>query len=508
MSISRLFQKIYQTAQEIKEPFSIIILDIDFLIRYCMRLTSKQCDFVMIKIKAFFKRQFKNDILITWKNCDEICILCKGQTDSEVTKYLEDIKKIFLRQRFVDHCGGIFQKSRLSFSAGIASYSENTNQKQAVQNAYIALMVAKSRRRNTIVCFPKNVTCNEQRILYNPRLPVTVMMGKLAQPGKLLKDTAPMDAVFWEPQAITVSDEKDIFIADQNNHQIIKYDGRNVKSIIGDGEFDSVKDNSTYRLNKPTGVYVKKGMLYVADTGNDVVIQKNLISGKIKIICGKRRNAGFWGDGKIAEGALLNKPGGIAADKENNLYISDIANNVIRKIDRNGIITTFAGNGSFDFGGDGSSAKKASFNEIYGICTDIKGENLFIADYLNHRIRKIHISTGIISTVAGNGISGYYGDGKEPNTASLDRPVAVCTDVKNNLYIAESGNHAVRIILAEQNKIFTLIGGVGMGWNQTGCCKDFKLSNPSSLAVHENYLYILDGANSQIYKVDISEVLR
>ena len=126
---------------------------------------------------------------------------------------------------------------------------------------------------------------------------------------------------------------------------------------------------------------------------------------------------------------------GVAVDAAGNLFIADSDNDVIRKVSTNGIITTVAGNTTWDYSGDGGAATNASLNYPGGVAVDVSG-NLFIADTYNHRIRRVN-TNGIITTVAGNGTVAYSGDGGAATNASLDYPGGVAVDVSGNLFIAD-----------------------------------------------------------------------
>lgn len=209
--------------------------------------------------------------------------------------------------------------------------------------------------------------------------------------------------------------------------------------------------------------------------------------------------AGDAGDGGPAGHSLLNKPGGVAVDRECNVYIADIANNRLRCIGRDGTIRPFAGCGRFGYSGDGGDALDAEFQEIYGIGMSAAGDKLYLADYGNHRIRKIDLFSRRIDTIAGCGRPGYSGDGGDAREACLQNPVAVCGDSRGNVFIADAGNQAVRILPAGDKRIFTVAGGVGIGTGRSGeGVRDFALANPNGLAVYQNTLYILDGANNRV----------
>src|SRR5262249_38234355 len=143
---------------------------------------------------------------------------------------------------------------------------------------------------------------------------------------------------------------------------------------------------------------------------------------------------GFSGDGGQATRAALLFPQGLAIDRMGNLFIADVGNNRIRKLTPAGIITTVAGNGTEDFGGDGGPADKAALSGPNGVAVDAMG-NLLIADSGNNRVRKVN-SAGVITTVAGNGQAQYSGDGGPALSAALQSPVGLSVDPAGNLLIA------------------------------------------------------------------------
>src|SRR5438876_901164 len=230
-----------------------------------------------------------------------------------------------------------------------------------------------------------------------------------------------------------------------------------INTIAGGGVGDGGAATGA-SLNQPRGVALDaSGNLYIADHFNHRIRKVAAATGIITTVAGNGV-FGFAGDGGAATGARLNYPSGVALDASGNLYIADQNNNRIRKVDAaTGIITTVAGNDSPTFFGDGGAATNASLYDPTGVALDASG-NLYIADQYNHRIRKVDAATGIIATVAGNGIPDFAGDGGAATYASLYHPSGVALDASGNLYIADQYNHRIRKVAAATGIITTVAG--------------------------------------------------
>lgn len=181
-----------------------------------------------------------------------------------------------------------------------------------------------------------------------------------------------------------------------------------------------------------------KGNVYFAS--GPVVFKLNTFG--IQTVVAGNGAFGFSGDGGPATSASLFLPYGVAVDGAGNLYIADLLNQRIRKVDTTGTITTVAGSGTYGFSGDGGPAISASLGSPDGVAVDEAG-NLYIADLYNRRVRKVD-SGGMISTVAGNGAYGFSGDGGPATSASLSSPTGVAVDRVGNVYIADQGNQRIR----------------------------------------------------------------
>jgi sugar lactone lactonase YvrE len=202
------------------------------------------------------------------------------------------------------------------------------------------------------------------------------------------------------------------------------------------------------------------GNLLIADQFNHR-IRKIAPDGTIATVVGTGA-PGYSGDGGPAVNAQINTPTGICADAAGNLYIADVGNQRIRKVDASGIITTLAGNGSKGYGGDGGPATSASFYNAVRVVVDPSG-NVLVADQSNHRLRAI-APDGTISTIAGTGVGtpangSFSGDGGPATSAALNNPTALTVDANGVVYFADQFNHRIRMITPDGT--ITTIAGTG-----------------------------------------------
>lgn len=206
------------------------------------------------------------------------------------------------------------------------------------------------------------------------------------------------------------------------------------------------------------------------------------------------------GDGKAAINVPLTLVDGVAVDRDGNVYLSHRSQNRIRKVGRDGIITTIAGNGTAGFSGDGGPALKAALNFPAGLCID-PDDNLFIADRNNHRIRKVD-KQGIITTVAGNGKPEFEGDDASAIEASLHFPSDIACRNSGELIFSDRSNNRIRKI--DQNGVITTIAGLGQPdfGGDYGLAKDALLKYPFGIELDDKgNLYIADRGNNRIRKI-------
>lgn len=317
------------------------------------------------------------------------------------------------------------------------------------------------------------------------------------------------DAWLSVPSGVAVDTAGNLYISEYNSNRIRKVtasDGK-IATMAGTGVSGSSGDGAaatSAKLNNPRDVSVDAdGNVYIADTGNHRIRKINN-QGTITTIAGSGQLnfGGFSGDGAAAVAADLNSPFGVAVDASGNVYVSDTNNNRLRKVTASdGKIATIAGNGLLSYGGDGLSASLALFSNPSSVAIDAAG-NTYIADGSNNVIRKID-SSGRVSTVAGTGSYGYSGDGAAATAAQLNSPQAVAVDAVGNLYIADSNNMVIRKV-DSQGKITTVAGNNSFGYSgDGGLATAAALGNPISLAINATgELYIVDNANNVVRKVD------
>ncbi|HXT46300.1 MAG TPA: hypothetical protein VN748_19675 [Pseudonocardiaceae bacterium] len=183
-------------------------------------------------------------------------------------------------------------------------------------------------------------------------------------------------------------------------------------------------------------------------------------------------SAGFSGDGGPATSARLRTPEGVTVDSSGTLYIADYGNHRVRKVTRDEVITTVAGTGSPGYGGDGGPATAAQLNRPCGVAVDDAG-TLYITEWHHHRVRKV-TPDGMITTVAGTGNSGYSGDGGPASSAHLNTPSGVAVDNARTLYITDDFNHRVRQVT--RDGVITTVAGTG----STGTAETTARPSPPS----------------------------
>jgi len=314
-------------------------------------------------------------------------------------------------------------------------------------------------------------------------------------------------ALLNTPQGSAVDSAGNIFIADTANNKVRKIAAATGKitTIAGTGTAGSAGNGAAAtasQLSAPHGVAVDAtGNIYIVDTANQRIQMVSAQTGFISTVAGTGL-PGYAGDGGAAAVAQLVSPSGIAVDAAANLYIADTGNHRIRKVNaQSGVITTFAGNGIAAFAGDGAAATAASLNAPAGVWADSSG-TIYIADTLNHAIRAVNPATGFISTVAGTGGLGYTGDGAAATSAKLDAPAGVTTDATGDIYIADTGNNAIRLVAGGTITTIAGTGSAGFG-GDGGASTLATLQLPAGIALDGlGRVYIADAGNHRLRLVD------
>jgi len=306
------------------------------------------------------------------------------------------------------------------------------------------------------------------------------------------------------PVGVAVDKEGNLYIADAGNNRIRKVTiathtittiaGNGIRGYGGDG---GLAINAS--LNQPTGVAVDaEGNVFIADWANHRVRKVNA-NGFISTVAGIGLPL-YRGDGADAISAGLNSPRGVAVDQKGQIYIADAENNRIRKVATDGIITTIAGNGNKSFAGDGNKAIEAALNMPYSVAVNSKGA-IYIADAGNNRVRKIN-TEGDIFTIAGDGQFDFKGDGGLATNASFVFPYGVGIDATDAVYIADWGNRRVRKMVGD-SLMATIAGDGNAGASgDGGLAINAQLNAPYSIAVDSlGRIYIADADNNNIRRV-------
>ena len=298
------------------------------------------------------------------------------------------------------------------------------------------------------------------------------------------------------PFNLTFDKSDNIFIADTYNNSIRRIDSKSgiITTVVGTADKKQISE-----LKTPTGLtFDNYNNLFIADLANLRIRKVNLDTGNSITLVGKKSETE-----SPNINASLGGPFNVVFDDKGNLYVSNNGDSRVNKVDfSTGLVTTVAGTNETGYSGDGSAAKIAQLANPTGLALDSKG-NLYIADSGNERIRKINLSTGIITTVAGTGERGFTKDGVLAKYAELANPIGLAVDKQDNLFFVDRGNNKVRKIDAATGIISTIAGTGEAGFSGDGeLATNAKLANPTGLAFNKiGDLFIVDRGNNRIRKI-------
>lgn len=327
----------------------------------------------------------------------------------------------------------------------------------------------------------------------------TTLAGEVEQIGSQDGTGSAARFAAFGPHALALDNGGNIVVADAGNHTVRKVTPAGVVTTLAGlgGQSGFVNGTgSAARFNSPTGVTVDRdGNIYVADSSNHV-IRKMSPAGVVTTFAGTAGSTGS-ADGQGAAARFL-RPGKVAIDRADNIYVADMGNYTIRKITPAGTVTTLAGTAGQRRNSDLSSGK-ARFNLPRGVALDEAG-NVYVADSANHIIRKVNPG-GVVTTLAGTvGVSGRS-DGAGA-AARFFSPYGVAVDKAGNVFVADTNNHAIRKV-SPAGVVTTLAGGGGRGsGGEDGAGNVARFNQPSSVAVDgAGNVYVCDKENYSIRKV-------
>lgn len=343
----------------------------------------------------------------------------------------------------------------------------------------------------------------------NAQVVISTYVGTPQNPA-FAGDDGPANAAYLaSPSDIAVDGIGNLYIADFMNNAIRKVDTfGTIRTIAGSGNptggFSGDNGPATAAiLNGPFALAIDKtGNVIFADGYNHVVRKINASTGIITTIAGMHTTAGYGGDNGPATDAKLNNPVGIALDTAGNIYIADDHNNVIRKVNTAGIISTFAGHVTAGYAGNGGPATDALINTPIGVAVDHQG-NVYIADAANNAVRKVD-TAGIMTTYAGaaDTAHGYSGDSGPAVGARLYYPTRMVFDNDDNMYLSDSYNSVIRKVTPE-GSIYAFAGTGVPGFSGDGGTPDTATMNATYGATidQKGVFYIVDRGNHVIRRI-------
>ena len=309
-----------------------------------------------------------------------------------------------------------------------------------------------------------------------------------------------------EPKGVAIDYHGNVYVADSENHVVRKVDRATgiISTVAGMSGEDHLRSSAQEDISaQPTDEDPLADS--AGETGSTKFTQQADMSGTVRYWTNQTATSPkqYGGDGGPAVSAHLNFPTAVVVDREGNLYIADTMNHRVRMVDsETGIISTLVGTGQARFSGDGGPANQATLNEPAALAVD-DGGRLYIADQSNHRVRMVDLRTGVIQTIAGTGIATYDGDGKPAIDTAMAGPSGLAL-VADRLYIADTFNGRVRCLDLSSGVMTTVAGDGGVyRYESPSDVPSASLSRPTGIAFdYEGRLFLTDSDNHLIRQWD------
>lgn len=312
------------------------------------------------------------------------------------------------------------------------------------------------------------------------------------------------EAAVSQPFGLVIGPDKALYVCEVGSHVIRRIDAGSgiITTVAGTGKKGYSGNDGPAKeaqLNEPYEVrFDKQGNMFFVEMQNHIVRRVDAESGRITLIAGSGQ-AGFGGDNGPATAARLNRPHSIALDNDNNLYICDIGNHRIRRVDlESGHITTFAGTGEKKATPDGSPITGTPLNGPRAL--DFDGtSNLILALREGNAIYRMDLQTSTLHHLAGTGKSGYTGDGGSAKEARLSGPKGVALATNGDIYFADTESHAVRVVRADTGIVETVIGNGKKGDGPDGDPLNCRMDRPHGVFVDAaGKIYVGDSNNHKV----------